>query len=407
MPFLLKTANECVGFIVRDKRSNILCYFALLSNMFSYRLLILCLITASAVTCKKEPVREEPFVQRYPGIMEDADYGAAMAPNGEIIFVTSHNGNRFATRLNARGELFWRTQISPFENEPTHTVCDAEGNMYVMGTNIFGEPKPYIEIIKLGDNGNKLWSVLLQDSFCPRRATNMVHLNDSNILVSLQTGYCNSQVAHMLFKIDYSGKIVWQKSFVDQYCLKMLNTADQGFVCISWDKGLNTRKFNKDGVLQWELPTPWFNGNGTINAMKEMADGSMVVAGRNVQDGQDVLFAFKLAPTGESLWYQTKNYQSAEDVAFAIEEDLAGNIYLGGVTRGHGSEAQGILLKLDTHGKEIWHKLIGGTNKDWACSLLRNSANEIMVLGNTWSFPDQTSTGKVFIMRMDENGYFH
>lgn len=101
----------------------------------------------------------------------------------------------------------------------------------------------------------------------------------------------------------------------------------------------------------------WGNADTTEQAlaMRQASDGSLYVAGKSASGsiGNYDITLTKLSPTGEILWiryYGTTNNDHCSD----MEMDTQGNVYLVGTTQNDLFDSDGIIIKVDANGNQLW-----------------------------------------------------
>jgi PEP-CTERM motif len=127
--------------------------------------------------------------------------------------------------------------------------------------------------------------------------------------------------------------------------------------------------------------------------------------------GSDIFFA-KYDPNGNQTLIKQRG-TSAFETAHSIKVDLSGNIYIAGETAGNldgqtnGGSGDGFLTKLDSAGNLLWTRLIGGSAPDIAWALDLDSSGNLWVGGYSDSnLGTHTNAGghDAFVAKYDSNG---
>jgi hypothetical protein len=135
------------------------------------------------------------------------------------------------------------------------------------------------------------------------------------------------------------------------------------------------------------------------NSILQISDGGFIVAGFASSSDGDVtgyhgnedFWVVKLDSSGFFLW-QNSLGGSFDDDAYDIRATTDGGYIMAGysysdssdVTGNHGN-ADYWVVKLDSAGNMLWQKCLGGTDDDYAKSILQTSAGEFVVTGYSYS----------------------
>ncbi|MBI4932218.1 MAG: T9SS type A sorting domain-containing protein [Bacteroidetes bacterium] len=155
--------------------------------------------------------------------------------NGYIIG-GSYNGNICVIKLDSLGNLIWNKSFSGSGVEVCNTIKQTSDSGYVLigTTNSFSSSfADEICLLKLSSAGTLLWAKRYGYGYA-----NYGHdfeLTNNGIVCYVDPSWTNSQTA--LMKTDYSGNLLWIKSYDNIYpmmsgptFLKMCMTKDSGFV---------------------------------------------------------------------------------------------------------------------------------------------------------------------------------
>lgn len=252
---------------------------------------------------------------------------------------------------------------------------------------------------------------------------------------------------YWLVKTDTSGKIIWQTTLGGtghEYGYDVVATSDGGFlVCGSSTTygGSWVLKVDGTGKRIWDRII--VSGGGSAEQVLEATDGNYLVAGWQFGVPQSWGWVEKIDPQGNKIWrsngylgpaygitlvpgggylvtgYEYDSWSSSGQAphnGYAARLDENGNILwskeFGGssserlttavahsdgsftvaglgsstnadLTGNHGS-ADFWLLKLDASGNKLWHKCLGGSQSDFAASLI-GVADGFILAGNTRS----------------------
>jgi hypothetical protein len=160
-------------------------------------------------------------------------------------------------------------------------------------------------------------------------------------------------------------------------------------------------KFNGSGIIQWQK---CFGGTNVDNAttIQPTTDGGFIVAGSTHSNDGDVfgnhssgftdMWILKLSDIGNIQWQKClggTNYDGAN----SIQQTSDGGYIIGGYTRSNNGDVSGLhafvddawVVKLNSTGNIQWQKCLGGTNDDYASSILQTADGGYIMMGYTWS----------------------
>lgn len=140
-------------------------------------------------------------------------------------------------------------------------------------------------------------------------------------------------------------------------------------------------KYNTSGVIQWQRTL----GSSTNNVAYDIdvdASGNVYIAGYTDNSGANTITA-KYDPNGVIQWQKTLD-SSGSDAAYGIGVDSTGNSYIAGYTDGAGAGGQDVLIaKYNTTGTLQWQKLLGGTGSDLGRNSAVDSSGNVYIVGIT------------------------
>jgi hypothetical protein len=238
------------------------------------------------------------------------------------------------------------------------------------------------------------------------------------VLLTLITGSLQSQV-------DF----IWGRQFgsdKDQYTLNHV-VDNKGNIFIAGkttgvldgrNLGLNDGflvKYDSTGTMLWKKQ---FGSEGDDDVQWSAIDkaGSIyitgfttgAVSGKNF--GREDIFVVKFNPDGKLLWSKQIGTDST-DIAKGICTDNYGFIYITGMTGGKlGSRSfgktDGILIKLDANGRQVYRKQFGTPLDDIGYSVTGAPDGNIYICGTTWGEMAGKSNGMIdgFTAKFAPNG---
>jgi uncharacterized delta-60 repeat protein len=162
-------------------------------------------------------------------------------------------------------------------------------------------------------------------------------------------------------------------------------------------------KYNSAGALQWDR-TLGGTGSDVGNAVAIDSADNIIVTGSTASDGagsNDVLIA-KYNSAGALQWDRTLG-GTGSDIGRAVAIDSANNIIVTGQTTSDGAGGGDLLIaKYNSAGALQWDRTLGGTGDDVGYAVAIDSADNIIVVGRTTS--DGAGSLDVLIAKLPPNG---
>lgn len=135
------------------------------------------------------------------------------------------------------------------------------------------------------------------------------------------------------------------------------------------------------------------------------------------QKGRYDAFLAKYDTEGTQLWVRQLG-TSEDDIAYGIDTDISGNVFISGITVGelepgqsHGgegsSDSDAFLAKYDADGNQLWLRQIGTAEDDYANAIASDVEGNVFICGFTYSDlePGQAHGGiDAYLAKYDSNG---
>jgi len=160
---------------------------------------------------------------------------------------------------------------------------------------------------------------------------------------------------------------------------------------------------NKSISLTWDKT---FGGSSSDSARSiiQTIDGGYAVAGvtESKGAGSDDFWVIKLDSRGNRLWDKTFG-GSNDDWAWSLIQTDDGGYAVAGATYSYGAGGGDFwLIKLDSRGNKLWDKTFGGSNDDCAYSLIQTDDGGYAVTGSTKS--KGTGRENFWVIKLDNKG---
>ena len=242
-----------------------------------------------------------------------------------------------------------------------------------------------------------------------------LYTSDNNfLLIGESNSFTNDDYDIYIAKVNQNGGLIWNITHSDLN----LSEDDAAYQGIETQEGyiltgkiatltgigddIFILKLNKNGNKIWCKTiggNSWDWGNDLI----QLSDGSILV----VATTQDFFgspydpWLLKFDCNGNEMW--KKRYKSTEkQYPCSIITDTSQNIYiLGTTTNPTNTESNIFLLKTDSSGKEIWYKEYGGPEKETASKIV-SFENGFIIAGTTTSIG--AGRKDIYVIQVDKNG---
>jgi len=223
----------------------------------------------------------------------------------------------------------------------------------------------------------------------------VIQLADTGyVILGNKSGFVGNTDVYLL-RTNYCGNYMWDKAYggseVD-WAEDIVATKDKGYAIAGYmsvpthnnDYDVMLIKTDSLGVMQWMKHyggSSWDMGHSLI----ETPDSGFVIAGETYSsgNGNNDIFLMKTNKNGDSLWSKTYG-GPAEDVAFDISKCHDGNFIVAGKTNSFGKGGYDMyLLKINPAGDTLWTKTYGDTLDDFAFSGIEANDHGIVIVGST------------------------
>lgn len=328
----------------------------------------------------------------------------------------------------------WTRQFGTLNPDHVSAVAiDADGNVIVVGDaqgqlpdqDFTYDTGPTAFVRKYDPSGSLLWS----EQFATGTWTDALAVGvdtEGNVFVGGSTKGALGEVANAglvdayVRKYDAAGEERWLTQFgTDDWDVvnALALTSDGSVVAVGYTQGVFPNKVG-DGISKDAFATKldpdgnpvWTEQFGAdedrANAVAVDVAGNVFIAGMTdgalpTQNnfGDYDLFVRALAANGDERWTQQLGSVEA-DSATDIDVDTSGNVYVAGYTYDKLTEAvsegeyDAALIKFTDAGELVWLKQFGSGGSDLAYALAIDDAGNVIVAGETdMGFPGQTALG--------------
>jgi uncharacterized delta-60 repeat protein len=344
--------------------------------------------------CKYEPI-EIPQIE----IIEEGGEEIGACPEGNVCGSAS---------------TFAKT-IGGSDGDYAHSIIQSSDGGYVVAgeTLSFGAGSFDFYVVKLDSSGNVEWTKTIGGSGWDF-ARSIIQSSDGGYVVAGKTksfgaGYSDIYVV----KLDSAGNVQWTKTIGGSYndeAWSIIQSSDGGYVVAGYTESFGAGsadfyvvKLDSSGNVEW---TKTIGGRSIDAAVSiiQSSDGGYVVAGETLSFGAGGFdfYVVKLDSSGNVEWTKTIG-GSDFDYAYSIIQSSDGGYVVAGKTKSFGAGGFDFyVVKLDSAGNVQWTKTIGGSDFDAAYSIIQSSDGGYVVAGETLSFGAGYSD--IYVVKLDSAG---
>ena len=363
-------------------------------------------------------------------MQQTADGGYIVAGSTNSSGVPGHP-HASVLKLDSLGNVVWQKTYGGTGPDSASSIDQTTDGGYVVAGSFMNSTASHSApwVFKLDSTGNIVWQKTFSagnDAF-----TSITHTSDGGSAVEgwgtffLLSCGCQVGPTAWVVRLDTVGNIIWQQVYSSgwNYGYSIAQTSDGGFVVAgkahhvspetvsSWDPLIF--KVDSSGNLVWQkIFSVYFDGE--VYSAQQTLDGGFIVAGTSNNWGNqpstciptliDCKFhdwVFKLNSTGGMVWQKTYGGTGTSEYANSVDQTSDGGFVIVGPTNSPGGAW---IYKLDPAGNILWQK--GGPSSAIA-SVQKTSDGGIVAAGSPYAsiaYGSQPSPGGVSVAKLDANG---
>jgi len=340
----------------------------------------------------------------------DVAYAAAASDDGGYIVTgltqsgTDTTGDIIVIKTTSEGDTVWSLVYGGPMLEGGNSVMQlADGNYLVAGhTEDFGAIDCDAFIMKLDRNGKRLWFHVfggLYDDI----SEGVAELPNGDLVISgITESYGNkdsSRRRHAYFiKTNSNGELIWSKYYAGkraEYAYDIATVPGDGFLAVGWTTSYGNGEYdgwllrlNNNGDTLW---TRLYQkaGNSRYYKITHTQDNGYAIAGYTsvTATSRTQGLLIKLDAEGKQLWEKTYG-DTLNGIAFqGIAELPNGNLMLSGISYANDAKGNAYVLTTDANGNKLSDEFCGGSNS-YATCIVAQGNNGYMIAGAAAQYGD-------------------
>lgn len=376
------------------------------------------------------------------GFVKESNDGLYILGVTDYLTTEELDNNIWISKLDQNHNILWQKSFggNSYEWQISYKNTFDGGFIITAMTNSFGVILHDYWVVKLDSSGSIIWQKTIGRDFYDE-ASSVIETNDG-IIVAGSSVSLKGQLdlnGIMMINLDIDGKLKWSKiinqstwseSTWSEYPQEIIESSDGGLIIVGKatytldcrdsvdddeDECENNEFISNDYFLILKLD---MNGNilwqkiiggdeaDYPRSVIETKDNSFIVVGYtdSYGEGETDIWLIKLDSNGNLLWQKTIG-GSDSDYAYSIIETEDEGLIIYGETNSYGAGESDIwLIKVDINGNILWQNTVGGSKEELGGSVTEISDGGLIVTGNTKSLGDESSNSKVFITNLTGSG---
>jgi hypothetical protein len=311
---------------------------------------------------------------------------------GYVLFGNYSYNKAWLIKTDHNGTRLWDKKFEPVDANYSGYAFGgqqtSDGGYVILGRLTFGGyPPSFAWLIKTDSLGQKEWEATYgggpYDSCASVQQT-----SDGGYIL---TGAKTIRGGMWLIKTDAGGTAQWERIFFPQShasgsCVRQ--TGDGGYIITGDDGGYDVLliKTDQNGIEQWIRRFDRSNVDKG-RSVWQTGDGGYVIAGETYFGGADHdIWLIKTDENGTEEWNRAFGGTRAER-ASAVYQTPDGGYVVAGHTMSFGEwEWDAWVIRTDENGNELWNKIFGGAEDDFAGDVQPTTDGAHIVAGTTYSF---------------------
>jgi hypothetical protein len=307
----------------------------------------------------------------------------------------------YLVKTDANGNMQWNKTYGGSNEDWAFSVVQTDDRGYAIAgtTTSFGAVGRDFWLVKTDANGNMQWNKTYGGT-SDDQAYSVVQTSDGGYALGGSTGPSEPGNDDLwLVKTDADGNMQWNKTYGgtgDDRGGSMVQTSDGGYALTGYttsfgagDSDFWLVKTDASGIMQWNKAYAGTGYDGASSVV-QTNDGGYAIAGDTIPfgagwEGED-FWLVKTDASGIMQWDKTYG-GTKRDICYSVVQTDDGGYAIAGGTYSFGTGGEDAwLVKTDASGNVQWDQTYGGTEDDYAYSVIQTSDGGYALAGGTHSF---------------------
>ena len=254
-------------------------------------------------------------------------------------------------------------------------------------------------LVKTDVNGELEWNKVFGGKYMDE-AYSLIQTSDGGFAMAGKTTSYGAGYPDMwLVKTDVNGELEWNNTFggIDfDWAESLIQTSDGGFALAGCNKSYGAGNYDMwlvktdtNGEPEWNNTFGGIESDGAYSFI-QTSDGGLALAGytSSYGAGNYDMWLVKTDITGISEWKYSIGGEG-KDEAYSLIQTTEGGFAIAGYTESYGAGNYDMwLVKTDDEGELEWKNTFGGTENDFAQSLVQTTDGGFAIAGSTNSYGD-------------------
>ncbi|MFW9959369.1 MAG: hypothetical protein ACFFCT_14990 [Candidatus Odinarchaeota archaeon] len=351
-------------------------------------LLISCLVVnpVSSTPLNDDISLEGPnnlWVETYDSLLDPEFISISRTDLGYIIVGTSDNRDGIVIHVDTEGAILFKTQLGNDSTNLIRSVVQCQNGDFVTVGITYNQTSVGTWLVRLAHNGSVLWEKWYEDA---EADMSVVECQDGSFIMA-------GWKPHLLH-VDANGSVLWSASYEDWDISEAWDVVEcnvggfafTGVADINPTSEIDYRAWlvrtDSNGSMLWNQTY----GEATLNtgrSLVQCSDGGFAIAG---ESGAWLYFPrspwlVRTDENGALLWSRT--YSSG--YAYSVVQCSDGGFGIAGTAAESGAYVtwDGLFVRTDDEGNELWRSTCSGPSEDRACSLVLSDDGGFAVAGRT------------------------
>ncbi|MEE9552980.1 MAG: hypothetical protein V3W18_01685, partial [candidate division Zixibacteria bacterium] len=296
------------------------------------------------------------------------------------------------------GDTIWTRVYGGDGYDVGNSIVETYEQDFVIAGETISDGAGYmIYLIKIDEHGDTIWTQTHSPGY-----TNWVFdikqtLDSGYVMAGYTTFTDGNSKQVLILKVNAVGEYMWSRAYGgtgEDQAYSVCEVPGEGFMVTGYiilpgrscDLWLLKTDYNGD--------TLWTQTYGGVycdigNYIQRTSDGGYIITGRTTSFGSGWwnVYLVKTDFAGDLEWYQVFGGPEWDGGTY-VQQTTDGGYFVGGYTFSFGEgNVDFYFIKTNAAGSLEWSKTVGGESGEWGMNGLQSSDGGYVIVGNTWSFP--------------------